>query len=84
MENDCQWIWVSFWGDENVLGLQWWWLVQYCEYIESDWGFPGSPLVKTLPFNARDVGSIPGKGAKMPHIPAPPTNTPKHKTEEIL
>ena len=21
MENDCQWIWVSFWGDENSLIL---------------------------------------------------------------
>ena len=83
MENDCQWIWVSFWGDENVLGLQCWWLVQYCEYIENDWDFHGSPLLKTLPFNARDMGSTPGQGAKMPHIPAPP-NAPKHKTEEIL
>ena len=25
-------------------------------------GFPGSPVVKTLPFNTRDEGSIPGQG----------------------
>ena len=29
--------------------------------------FPGSPVVKTLPSNARGVGSIPRKGAKIPH-----------------
>ena len=29
-------------------------------------GFPGSPVVKTLPFNARDEGSIPGQGTKIP------------------
>ena len=29
--------------------------------------FPGSPVVKTLPSNAGDVGSIPGWGDKIPH-----------------
>ena len=29
--------------------------------------FPGSPVVKTLPSNAGGVGSIPGRGAKIPH-----------------
>ena len=29
-------------------------------------GFLGSPVVKTLPFNARDNGSIPGQGTKIP------------------
>ena len=29
--------------------------------------FPGSPVVKTLPFNAGGVGSIPGQGAKILH-----------------
>ena len=29
--------------------------------------FPGGPVVKTLPFNARDEGSIPGQGTKIPH-----------------
>ena len=29
-------------------------------------GFPGGPMVKTLPPNAGDVGSIPGRGTKIP------------------
>ena len=29
--------------------------------------FPGSPVAKNLPFNAGDVGSIPGRGTKIPH-----------------
>ena len=29
--------------------------------------FPGGPLVKNLPSNTRDVGSIPGVGTKLPH-----------------
>ena len=28
-------------------------------------GFPCGPVVKTLPFNARDAGFIPGQGAKI-------------------
>ena len=31
------------------------------------WDFPGGPVVKTLPFNAGSVGSIPGWEAKTPH-----------------
>ena len=30
-------------------------------------GFPGSPLVKTTPSNAEGGGSVPGRGAKIPH-----------------
>ena len=26
------------------------------------WGFPSGSVVKDLPYNARDVGSIPGPG----------------------
>ena len=29
--------------------------------------FPGGPVVKNLPFNARDVELIPGPGTKIPH-----------------
>ena len=29
--------------------------------------FPGGPVVKKLPSNAGDVGSIPGQGTKIPH-----------------
>ena len=30
-------------------------------------GFPGGPVVKNLPCNAGDAGSIPGWGTKIPH-----------------
>ena len=30
-------------------------------------GFPGGPVVKNLPSNSGDVGSIPGQGTKIPH-----------------
>ena len=30
-------------------------------------GFPGGPVVKNLPCNAGDTGSIPGWGTKIPH-----------------
>ena len=29
--------------------------------------FPGGPMVKNLPSNAEDPGSIPGWGIKIPH-----------------
>ena len=29
--------------------------------------FPGGPMVKNLPYNAGDMGSIPGQGTKIPH-----------------
>ena len=29
--------------------------------------FPGGPVVKSPPANAEDSGSIPGRGAKIPH-----------------
>ena len=35
--------------------------------MNSDWVFPGGPWVKNLPSNARDTGSIPGQGTKIPH-----------------
>ena len=33
--------------------------------------FPGGPVVKTLPSNAGGAGSIPGRGAKIPHASGP-------------
>ena len=44
--------------------------------------FPAGPLVKILCFNARDVGSIPGQGTKIPH--ALQAKKSKYKTEAIL
>ena len=29
--------------------------------------FPGGPVVKNLPCNVGDAGSIPGQGTKIPH-----------------
>ena len=34
------------------------------KYIQRD--FPGGPVVKNLPCNAEDLGSIPGWGTKIP------------------
>lgn len=31
------------------------------------WDSPGGPLVKNLPCNTRDAGSIPGQGTKISH-----------------
>ena len=35
--------------------------------MASAWDFPGGRVVKNLPRNAEDVGSIPGWGTKIPH-----------------
>ena len=29
--------------------------------------FPGGPVIKNMPCNKGDVGSIPGQGTKIPH-----------------
>ena len=34
---------------------------------ELQWDFPGGPVVKNLSSNARDTGSIPCRGPKVPH-----------------
>ena len=40
---------------KQVFGLKWF------------WDFPGGPVVENSPSNAQDVGSIPGRGIKIPH-----------------
>ena len=35
--------------------------------------FPGGPVIKNLPSNARDAGSIPGQGTKIPHASEQPS-----------
>ena len=35
--------------------------------MQQKWDFPWPSSVRNLPSNARDVGSIPGQGAKIPH-----------------
>ena len=37
------------------------------------WDFPGGPVVKNPPWDAGDVGSIPGQGTKMPHAVEQPS-----------
>ena len=41
--------------------------------------FPGGPVVKTSPSNAGGVGSIPGRGAKIPHALRPKNQHIKQK-----
>ena len=41
--------------------------VHQCFKINIYKDFPGGPVVKNLPFNARDVELIPGPGTKIPH-----------------
>ena len=38
---------------------------------------PCGPAVKTLPYNARGMGSIPGQEAKIPHASWPKKKQPK-------
>ena len=33
---------------------------------ESQWNFPGGPVVRNLPSNAKDTGLTPGQGPKVP------------------
>ena len=44
--------------------------------------FPGGPLVKTSPSNAGGVGSIPGRGTKIPYDSGPKKT--KCKADTIL
>ena len=41
--------------------------------------YPGGPVVMTLPSNAAGVGSIPGRGAKIPHASWPKNQNIKQK-----
>ena len=47
--------------------------------------FPGSPVVKSSSSNAEGTGSIPGRGAKIPHVSWPKKKKPQNiKIEAIL
>ena len=39
------------------------------------WGFPGGPVVKTSLSGVGDAGSVPGRGAKIPHAWQPKKQT---------
>ena len=52
-------------------------------YRQISQDFPGGPVVKNLPCNARDSGSTPGQGTKIPHAmqqlsPSSTTTEPAH------
>ena len=46
---------------------------------EKDRDFPSGPVFKTSPFHAGDVGSIPGRGADIPHASWPKNQSIKQK-----
>ena len=50
--------------------------------VPAGWGFPDGPVVKNLPYNAGDVGSIPGWGTKIPH--AAGQLSPRATTTELV
>ena len=43
------------------------WILVWTIKKKGLWDFPGSPLVKNPLSNARDTGSVPGPGTKIPH-----------------
>ena len=45
--------------------------------------FPSSLEVKTLPYSARDMDSIPGQGAKIPHDWQPKNQNIKHRNNIV-
>ena len=47
--------------------------------VHGDRDFPGGPVVRTSPSSAGDVGSIPGKGTKIPHASRPKDQNIKQK-----
>ena len=38
-----------------------------CSSPRETWGFPGGPVVKSLPCDAGDMASIPGQETEIPH-----------------
>ena len=52
----------------------------YLKYLRwCDLYFPGGPVVKTLPFSEKGVGSIPGRGAEMSCVLQPKSQNIKQK-----
>ena len=76
-------IFNTFRGSETFLdhlGYVDWGLFPDISIFLKIWDFPGSPEVKTSPSNAGGVGSIPGRGAKIPHASRPKNQ--KHKKKK--
>ena len=51
-------------GQERSLTQECFWSDSKLEAVQA---FPGGPVLRNLPFNAGDTGSIPGGGTKIPH-----------------
>ena len=43
------------------------WSILLCTFYNLNRDFPGGPVVKNISCNARDTGSIPVQGTKIPH-----------------
>ena len=64
----------------NLWAVQWLRLSLPWAQVQSLVGdFPGSPVVKTSSSNAGGTGSIPGRGAKIPHALRPKNQNIKQK-----
>ena len=50
--------------------------------MDSNRGFPGSPVVKTSPSSTGGTGSIPGQGAEIPPVSGPKNQN--RKAEALL
>ena len=65
MASPIQWTWT--WANSG----KWWGTrlqrIWHDLVTEPQRDFPGGPVVKNLPYNAGDMGSIPGLGTKIPH-----------------
>ena len=79
-------IWRGIWDSEWVTGAC---LEKVeCEQKLRKWGLPGGPVVKNLPCNAEDVGSIPGWRTKILHAtvqltPGTTTAEPRSRNQRI-
>ena len=60
------------WGQEDLI-------YELCYKMGSRGDYPGGPVVKTSPSNARGAASIPGWGAKIPHASRPKNQNIKPK-----
>ena len=52
-------------GSSDFQLIQWHFREKFKNIYKGD--FPDGPVVKNLPCNAGDMGSIPGQGTKIPH-----------------
>ena len=66
---------LSVWMDANKILI----FSENLHVLKCMRDFPGSPVVKTSPSNAEGTGSIPGRGANIPHASWPKNQNIKQK-----